>query len=67
MMQLIDIFAAANYNITFASTAQNLEFSEDLTRIGISIKNIELNSIRKSKNKGELRKKYKIKAKHINR
>ncbi|MFN5217839.1 MAG: hypothetical protein ACK5CL_03655, partial [Sphingomonadales bacterium] len=31
------------------------------------IKNIELNSIRKSKNKGELRKKYKIKAKHINR
>lgn len=44
MMQLIDLFAAANYNITFASTAQNLEFSEDLTRIGISVKSIELNS-----------------------
>ena len=44
MMQLIDLFAAANYNVTFASTAQNLEFSEDLTRIGISIQNIELNS-----------------------
>ena len=44
MMQLIDLFAAANYNVTFSSTAQNLEFSEDLTRIGISIQNIELNS-----------------------
>ena len=44
MMQLIDLFAAANYNITFASTAQNLEFSEDLTYLGISVKSIELNS-----------------------
>lgn len=44
MMQLIDLFAAANYNITFASTAQNLEFSEDLTHLGISVKSIELNS-----------------------
>ncbi len=44
MMQLIDLFAAANYKITFASTAQNLEFSEDLTHLGISVKSIELNS-----------------------
>lgn len=44
MMQLIDLFAAANYKITFASTAQNLEFSEDLIHLGISVKSIELNS-----------------------
>lgn len=44
MMQLIDLFAAANYQITFASTALNLEFSEDLVSLGISIKNIELNA-----------------------
>jgi glycosyltransferase involved in cell wall biosynthesis len=44
MMQLIDLFAAANYKITFASTAQNLEFSEDLVLRGISINNIELNA-----------------------
>jgi glycosyltransferase involved in cell wall biosynthesis len=44
MMQLIELFAAANYQITFASTALNLEFSEDLVSRGISIKSIELNS-----------------------
>jgi len=31
------------------------------------VKDIDLNSVRKTKTKGELRKKYKIKAKHIKR
>jgi hypothetical protein len=44
MMQLIDLFQANNYPITFASTALNLEFSEDLTQLGIAAKTIELNS-----------------------
>jgi len=44
MMQLIALFQADNYHITFASTAQNLEFSEDLTAIGIATKIIELNA-----------------------
>lgn len=44
MMQLIELFQSANYEITFASTAQNLEFSEDLNTIGIATKGIQLNS-----------------------
>jgi len=44
MMQLIELFKDNNCQITFASTAQNLEFSENLPALGISIKNIELNS-----------------------
>ena len=45
MMQLITLFQGNDYEVTFASTAQNLEFSEDLTTIGITTKTIELNSI----------------------
>ena len=44
MMQLIDLFQAEHYEITFASTAQNLEFSEDVSSIGVIPKTIELNS-----------------------
>jgi O-antigen biosynthesis protein len=44
MMQLIDLFQKDDYQITFVSTAQNFEFSEDLTQLGIAIQSIELNS-----------------------
>ena len=44
MMQLIELFQAEHYEITFASTAQNLEFSEDVSSIGVIPKTIELNS-----------------------
>lgn len=44
MMQLIELFQADGYQITFASTAQNLEFSEDVSILGITLKTIELNS-----------------------
>lgn len=44
MMQLIQLFQTNGYEITFASTAQNLEFSEDVSVIGVTAKTIELNS-----------------------
>ena len=44
MMQLIELFLADGYQITFASTAQNLEFSEDLSLLEVQYKTIELNS-----------------------
>jgi hypothetical protein len=44
MMQLIQLFQTNSYTITFASTAQNLEFSEDISALGITTKTIELNS-----------------------
>ena len=44
MMQLIELFLADDYQITFASTAQNLEFSEDLSLLEVQYKTIELNS-----------------------
>lgn len=44
MMQLIELFQTNGYEITFASTAQNLEFSEDVSVIGITAITIELNS-----------------------
>lgn len=44
MMQLIELFQTNGYEITFASTAQNLEFSEDISVLGVSAKTIELNS-----------------------
>jgi len=44
MLQLIELFRAENYEITFASTAQNLEFSEDVSALGVIPKTIELNS-----------------------
>jgi O-antigen biosynthesis protein len=44
MMQLIELFLTNGYEITFGSTAQNLEFSEDLSVLGITSKSIELNS-----------------------
>jgi glycosyltransferase involved in cell wall biosynthesis len=44
MMQLIQLFQTNGYEITFASTAQNLEFSEDISILGVSAKKIELNS-----------------------
>ena len=44
MMQLIELFQANGYAITFVTTAQNLEFSEDISALKISTKVIELNS-----------------------
>jgi glycosyltransferase involved in cell wall biosynthesis len=44
MMQLIELFLADGYEITFGCTAQNLEFSEDLSILGITSLSIELNS-----------------------
>lgn len=44
MMQLIELFQANGYAITFATTAQNLEFSEDISALKISTKVIEINS-----------------------
>jgi O-antigen biosynthesis protein len=44
MMQLIALFQENNYEITFVSTALNLEFSEDLTKLGIATRSVELNS-----------------------
>ena len=44
MMQLIALFQENNYEITFVSTALNLEFSENLTKLGIVTRSIELNS-----------------------
>ena len=44
MMQLIALFQSNGYQITFASTAQNVEFSEDLTTLGIEKVTVELNS-----------------------
>lgn len=44
MMQLIELFLTDGYEITFGCTAQNLEFSEDLSVLGIISKTIELNS-----------------------
>jgi glycosyltransferase involved in cell wall biosynthesis len=44
MMQLIDLFLEEAYQITFASTANSSERSEDLSKLGISTENIELNN-----------------------
>ena len=44
MMQLIEVFKTNGYEMTFATTAQNLEFSEDVSKLGISTKSIELNA-----------------------
>lgn len=44
MMQLITLFQTNGYAITFVTTAQNLEFSEDFSAIGVTTKGIELNS-----------------------
>lgn len=44
MMQLIEVFQSNGYEITFASTAQNIEFSEDLSVLEIHTKTIQLNS-----------------------
>lgn len=44
MMQLIELFLTDGYEITFGCTAQNLEFSEDLSVLGITSRCIELNS-----------------------
>ena len=44
MMQLIELFVEQGYEITFASTALNLEFSEDVSALGVTPKPIELNA-----------------------
>ena len=44
MMQLIDLLLEEGYQITFASTANSSERSEDLSKLGIFTENIELNN-----------------------
>jgi len=44
MMQLIELFQKNDFKITFVSTAQNLEFSEDISVLGVTTKTIVLNS-----------------------
>tara|TARA_R110002051_G_scaffold178594_1_gene248436 strand:+ start:5074 stop:6324 length:1251 start_codon:yes stop_codon:yes gene_type:complete len=43
MLQLLFFFKDNNYHITFASTAQESEFSMDLEALGVIKKNIQLN------------------------
>ena len=44
MLQLIDLFQKNNFEITFACAATNLEFSFDVTTIGVKKQIIELNN-----------------------
>ncbi|GAA6770203.1 hypothetical protein AAGS39_09440 [Flavobacterium sp. CGRL2] len=44
MMQLISIFVANGFEITFASAAQDSDFMVDLSELGVIKKSIELNS-----------------------
>lgn len=44
MIQLIELFLSNGYKITFSSTAQNFEFSHNLSLLGVTCKCIELNS-----------------------
>lgn len=44
MMQLIDLFQCMGYAVYFGTTAQNIEFSENLLDLGITVISIELNS-----------------------
>ncbi len=44
MMQLINLFLAQNFKITFASVAAESEFSADLKSLGVEKKVIELNN-----------------------
>lgn len=44
MMQLIDLFQCKGYAVYFGTTAQNIEFSENLLDLGIKVVSIELNS-----------------------
>ena len=44
MMQLIHLFLDQSYQITFASTANSSEKSEDLSKLGVRIEAIELNN-----------------------
>ena len=43
MMQLLNLFQEKNWKITFASAAQNLEFSENLDKQGVYCQSILLN------------------------
>ena len=43
MMQLLDFFLANEFEITFACSASNLEFSEDLKTLGIKTESIKRN------------------------
>jgi glycosyltransferase involved in cell wall biosynthesis len=44
MMQLIELFQSFGYSIYFGTTAQNIDFSENLTESGVQLVSIELNS-----------------------
>jgi len=44
MMQLISLFKADGFSITFASSAQNSDFIVDLYEYGVERKSIELNN-----------------------
>lgn len=44
MMQLIELFQTQNWHITFASSATESEFSEDLNSVGVETVSVKLNS-----------------------
>ena len=44
MMQLIDLFQSMNFLVYFGTTAQNVEYSENLTELGVNLVSIELNA-----------------------
>ena len=44
MMQLLHLFLKHNYHVTFASSAADSEFAEDISLLGIDKVSIELNN-----------------------
>lgn len=44
MMQLIDLFQSMNFLVYFGTTAQNVEYSENLTELGVNLVSIQLNA-----------------------
>jgi glycosyltransferase involved in cell wall biosynthesis len=44
MMQLIDLFQSMNFLVYFGTTAQNIEYSENLTELGVKLVDIQLNA-----------------------
>lgn len=43
-MQLIELFHSMEYAVYFGTSAQNLDYSENLTELGVKVVSIELNS-----------------------
>ncbi|QSS96033.1 glycosyltransferase family 4 protein [Psychroflexus sp. ALD_RP9] len=43
MMQLINLFLSKNFKITYASPAKTTDYTEDLTKLGVDVANIQAN------------------------